>query len=92
MWAFQEAHVRYPRGRGRLTAGVIGVHEELGFEQGVGSPCIFVHPTRGIACSVHCDDFTSTGEKRELDRLEQQLESKYELRKGGRLGPGPDDA
>jgi hypothetical protein len=69
-----------------------GFMKSIGFKQGVASPCIFVHPTRGIACSVHGDDFTSTGEKRELDWLEQQLESKYELRKGGRLGPGPNDA
>ena len=60
--------------------------KSIGFVQGVASPCIFVHPTRGIACSVHADDFTSTGEKRELNWLEQQLESRYELRKGGRLG------
>ena len=69
-----------------------GFMKSIGFKQGVASPCIFTHPTRGIACSVHGDDFTSTGEKRELDWLEQQLESKYELRKGGRLGPGPNDA
>ena len=36
--------------------------------------------------------FTSTGEKRELDVHETQLESKYELRKGGRLDPGSSDA
>ena len=47
---------------------------------------------RGIACSVHWDDFTSTGQKRELDWLEKQLQGKYELRKGWRLGPGADDA
>ena len=40
---------------------------------------------------MHGDDFTSTGGKRELDWLEQQLESKYELRKGGRMGQGPSD-
>ena len=65
--------------------------KKIGFLQGVASPCIFTHPARGIACSVHGDDFTSTGEKRELDWLEVQLESKYELRKGGRLGPGAAD-
>ena len=32
------------------------------------------------------------GEKRHLDWLEEQLASKYELRKGGRPGPGADDA
>ena len=32
------------------------------------------------------------GPKSELNWLETQLEGKYELRKGGRLGPGKDDA
>ena len=68
-----------------------GYMKKLGFLQGVASPCIITHPVRGIACSVHGDDFTSAGEKRELDWLEAQLESRYELRKGGRLGPGPSD-
>ena len=57
-----------------------------GFVQGVASPCIFVHKSRGIVCPVHGVDFTSTGVKRELDWLEGQLESKYELRKRGGLG------
>ena len=51
-----------------------------------------MHKSRGIACSVHGDDFTSTGSKVELDCLEDQLEGKYELRKGDRVGPGADDA
>ena len=59
--------------------------------QGEASPCIFTHPSRGIACSVHGADFTSTGEKRELDWLESMLEARYELRKDGRLGPGESD-
>ena len=66
--------------------------KKIGFSQGEASPCIFVHKLKGIACSVHGDDFTSTGAKVELDWLEVQLESKYELRKGGRLGPGAQDA
>ena len=37
-------------------------------------------------------DFTSAGPKVELDWLESQLEGKYELRKGGRLGAGDQDA
>ena len=69
-----------------------GYMKSIGFAQGEASPCIFIHETRGIACSVHGDDFTSTGEKRELDWLEVMLESRYELRKGGRLGPGAGDA
>ena len=50
------------------------------------------HDRRGLACSIHSDDFTSTGPKVGLDCLEAQPQGKYELRKGGRLGPGPDDA
>ena len=69
-----------------------GFMKKIGFSQGEASPCIFFHRDRGIACSVHGDDFTSTGAKAELDWLEGQLEGKYELRKGGRLEPGADDA
>jgi hypothetical protein len=40
---------------------------------------------------VHGDDFTAVGSKASLDWYETALEDKYELKKGGRLGPGPDD-
>jgi hypothetical protein len=53
---------------------------------------LFVHKARNIATSVHGDDFTSAGPKVELDWLQSQLEGKYELRLGGRLGPGDQDA
>ena len=39
-----------------------GYMKNICFVQGMASPCIFVHPMRGIACSVHGDDFTSMGE------------------------------
>ena len=63
----------------------------VGFQQGETSPCIFTHKLKGLAVSVHGDDFTSTGPKCHLDWLEAKLESKYELRKGGCLGPGAKD-
>ena len=68
-----------------------GFMRTVGFAQGEASPCIFVHAARGIAVSVHGDVFTSTGPKCELDWFESQLEGKYELRKGGRLGPADGD-
>ena len=68
-----------------------GYMRSIGFVQGEASPCIFTHPSRGIACSVHGDDFTSTGEKRELDWLESMLEARYEVRKDGCLGLGKGD-
>jgi len=69
-----------------------GFMKSIGFAQGEACPCLFVHKARGIASSVHGDDFTTTGPKVELDWFEKQLESKYELRKGGRLGPGNEDS
>ena len=59
--------------------------------QGVACPCLFVDSKRQLAVSVHGDDFTTAGPKCEIDRFETLLEQKYELKKGGRLGPGPDD-
>ena len=41
--------------------------------------------------TVHGDDFTAIGPKANLDWYESALEAKYELKKGGRLGPGPAD-
>ena len=63
----------------------------IGFCQGEACPCVLVHVERGLATSVHGDDPTTTGPKCEPDCFEEKLEAKYELEKGGRLGPGPDD-
>ena len=68
-----------------------GFMRSIGFRQGEASPCVFVHTGRSLAISVHGDDFTSAGPKCELDWFEDKLEAKYELKKGGRLGPAPSD-
>ena len=65
---------------------------EIGFEQGAASPCVFVHRARNIATFVRGDDFISCALTRQLDRPEATLEKKYELKRGGRLGPGPEDS
>ena len=44
-----------------------------------------------LLLSLGGDDFTTAGPKCEIDWFEKLLEEKYELKKGGRLGPGPDD-
>ncbi len=64
---------------------------ELGFEVGDASACVFYHKARGIRCSVHGDDLTAVGEKRHLDWYRQELEKLYELKEAHRLGPGPAD-
>ena len=46
---------------------------EAGFTQGVSSPCVFHHPTRNFACSVHRGDFTAAGPKPELYWFEATL-------------------
>ena len=64
---------------------------DLGFSQGVSSPCVFRHDERQIMVSVHGDDFTCSGARPQLQWLEAGLRSKYELTVGARLGPGKDD-
>ena len=64
---------------------------DMGFIQGVASPCVFRHAAHKLVMSVHGDDFTTGGAKPDLDWFELELEAKYELRKGGRIGPGDDD-
>ena len=53
---------------------------------------MFYHPRRQLAFSVHGVGFTTTGSKRELDFLKAELEKRYALTKGGRLGPGQNDS
>ena len=65
--------------------------EELGFEKGVASACVFRHNERNIATSVYGDDFLSEGPKDQLDWFKAALENKYELTESARLGPGSAD-
>jgi hypothetical protein len=64
----------------------------MGFEQGMASPNVFRHTARKISCSVHGDDFTSSGPADALDWLEASIAAEYEISVGPRLGPGPNDA
>ena len=68
-----------------------GFLKSIGFSQGVACPCLFVLADRHLYISVHGDDFTTAGPKVEIDWFERLLEEKYELKKGGRLGPGDQD-
>ena len=61
----------------------------IGFSQGDACPCVLVNAERSLAFSVHGDDFTTTRPKCDIDWFENKLEAKYELKRGGRLGPGP---
>ena len=64
---------------------------DAGFVQGMASPCVFHHPQRKIAVSVHGDDFTATRTKKQPDWFEAKLREHYELTVEGRLGVGDKD-
>ena len=65
--------------------------QKMNFHVGDASACVFVHRDRGLRCSVHGDDLTTTGSKKNLDWFKRELEKAYELKEGARLGPGPED-
>lgn len=63
----------------------------MGFKQGLSNPCIFRHPEWKVACAVHGGCFTITGPADKLVTVENLLRQRYELKVGGRLGPGGKD-
>jgi hypothetical protein len=63
----------------------------LGFEVGDASACVFHHKEKDLRVSVHGDDLTAVGEKRNLDWYRLELEKLYELKELARLGPGAQD-
>ena len=62
--------------------------ESIGFRSGIGSPCCFWHPTRGISTVVHGDDITSLGCDNVLDWMRVELGKSFELEIRDRLGVG----
>ena len=59
---------------------------ELGFKTGQSSACVFIHKGKGLAMSVHGDDFATAGPKPSLDWFVGVLREKYELKESERLG------
>jgi hypothetical protein len=64
---------------------------DIGFETGRSSPCIFNHTTRGIKAVVHGDDFTLLGHREDLDWYKKMMETKFEIKYKGRMGPREED-
>ena len=90
---FGQKLVRHYRCSPKMGRRVFSIVQfiSLGFQQGIGSPCNFYSPIRFTKCSVHCDDFTSLGEKPQLLWLRQEFEEKYAIKFRGILGPDPDE-
>ena len=63
-----------------------------GFAQGESCPNVFWHQAKDICCSVHVDDFTSSGACPAVDWVESEIAKHYEITIQPRMGPGPNDA
>ena len=63
----------------------------LGFSQGVASPCCFYHEKWGISVVVHGDDFTALGTDEALDLYEAGMKKAFEIKIRGRLGTDEKD-
>ena len=61
----------------------------IGFQQGLASPCTFYHQQKGIRTYVHGDDYVNTGNPEHLRWLKAQLEKNYQV-KIQMLGPEDD--
>ena len=51
-----------------------GLLKKLGFAAGDASACVFRHAVRGLVLSVHGDDFSIAGLKRQIDWVKAQME------------------
>ena len=54
--------------------------ESVGFQRGVGHPCVFWHPSRKIKTLVHGDDYVSAGSSESMDWMEKELEKANEIK------------
>ena len=52
----------------------------IGYVRGAGFPCFFYHPERNIWTMVRSDDYASAGGRSDLEWLEQQLKSVYDIK------------
>ena len=60
--------------------------EDVGFVRGVGTSVAFQYPERDLACAVHGDDFTFSGEDKDLDWAESLMKSWFQVVVRARLG------
>ena len=63
----------------------------MGFVQGVASPCCFEHKEWKVSVVVHGDDFTALGTTEGLSKYEAGMKKTFECKMKGRLGRGRDD-
>ena len=64
---------------------------QAGFEQGIASPCIFLHKEKEIQVVVHGDDFAVLATQDDINWLAKYLGSKLKIKLRGVLGPEDGD-
>jgi hypothetical protein len=64
---------------------------DMGFVQGLFSPCLFWNEQRQIELWVHGDDFTPLAETESLDWFEAELGKGIKIKNRGTLGPDSGD-
>ena len=65
--------------------------EEVGFVRGSAAPTVFFNKATGVRVVVHGDDFTFSGVKEELVKLQILMEEWYEIKFRGIMGSGLED-
>ena len=54
--------------------------KEWGFTAGMYNPCMYYHPSSGIRCLVHGDDFACVGDPDDLEELKGKLKKRFEIK------------
>ena len=62
----------------------------IGFKRGRYNPCLYEHASWKIECIIHGDDFVFKGEEKELERVQEELGKRLEI-KTKTLGRGGGD-
>ena len=65
--------------------------EEMGFQRGESSACVFWHKEKQLLSSVHGDDFTVLASEDRSDWFRGEISKRFEVKFRGRLGPEPTD-
>ena len=65
--------------------------QSIGFERGKSAPTTFFRRSTGCRCVVHGDDFTFCGLGEDLRWIRGLMESWFEIKVRGVLGPDPGD-
>ena len=64
---------------------------DAGFVNGKASPCIFYNQDRDTRVVIHGDDFTILGTEENLEWFRKKIQTKFEIKFRGRMGPDPTD-